>query len=214
MTTQDGSYFRFLDLPVELRLMVYDSFSIRKKQHTMHAAKTEVSEAVNDRPSAVMVSHHVSVQILRILRVLQHEAQAIISHQVDKAQDMMPRVMFDGPAIDLLHGVDSVITHITWWLEAVHKNLDFDINSWLQARRVERRDEVRQFMQQAAVQMLAQWQKFRRPYSSRHRDQTTILFACRVNNDPGHPTGVLSYDFWPPGMNYTASMLRKVLSYY
>jgi hypothetical protein len=183
MAAQDEGHFRFLDLPAELRLMVYDYLPIRTKQHTLHATKTKVSEAINDRPSAVPVSHHVSAQILRGCRVLQNEAQAAISRQISKIRNMMPRAIINSSALHLLYGEDGVVTHIIWWLEALHANPEANFDNWMRARQSQMRDDVRQFIQQAAMQMLAQWHKNQR--SGVSTSQAAIFFVCQIRTDQG-----------------------------
>ena len=97
--------FRFLDLPKEVRLIVYEQLSIVRRHTTVQIDYTHPRECYG-----TLVHHVLPLTILRVSKMIHHEAYAIVK----------PRLY------DILLQPPRVIIHAPFFIEIAH-----DFSHWL-----------------------------------------------------------------------------------
>jgi hypothetical protein len=216
MATQGQQAFRFLNLPAELRLIVYEFLTIHMRHHTVYTMKPSVAKPDDEHPSVTIILHQVSVQILRVCHAIRNEAQAIMALQVERIREHTPRIIVDSGAVQLLSQRAGILTHTTYWLEALRADEGIDFDDWVRPRELQVPDEVLCFIRQAGIQMSAQWQKLevvKLPFS---RGRPASLFlACRICTSPWHIFGATFKQVLGPSrdfIHHIASEGRKYMS--
>jgi hypothetical protein len=110
--------------------------------------------------------------------------------QVERIRERTPRIIVDSGAVHLLSQKAGILTHATYWLEALRADEGTDFDDWVRHRELQVPDEVLCFIRQAGIQMSAQWQKLevvKLPFS---RGRPASLFlACRIRTSPWHVFG-------------------------
>ncbi|KAF2027567.1 hypothetical protein EK21DRAFT_114654 [Setomelanomma holmii] len=160
MAVRHSSTFRFMDLPVELRLMVYDFLPIRTKHVMFDGGNVEFYA-----PIITAVVYQVPVQVLRVCKGIRDDAQSILKVKMKVVKNITPRVMMDTSCTELLLGEDGLLTFNLFWFMALEDNGDADFRKWLAKRTAtghslaKMQGSVLQFLQQAGLQMLEQGQK-------------------------------------------------------
>jgi hypothetical protein len=216
MAPHDQGAFRFLYLPAELRLIIYKFLTIHVRHHTVYTTKPSVAKPEDEHPSVTIILHQVSVQLLRVCHKIRNEAQAIMTLQVERIRERTPRIIVDSGAVHLLSQKAGILTHATYWLEALRADEGTDFDDWVRHRELQVPDEVLCFIRQAGIQMSAQWQKLevvKLPFS---RGRPASLFlACRIRTSPWHVFGATfkqGLGPWPSFIHHIASEGRKYMS--
>jgi hypothetical protein len=96
--------FRFLDLPKELRLMVYELLCVSEKNHPLVYVRSDHRGSVNpeshpssvrDRPCITLVTCVLDVQILATCRQIRAEATPFVRPKLEWIKSQIPRVQID-----------------------------------------------------------------------------------------------------------------------
>jgi hypothetical protein len=185
MAAHSRQIFRFMALPRELRLMIYDFLPIMTKHHTICETQPGQVEQGNSTGFLTVVVLHTSVQVLRVCRIIRNEAMKTMALQLERIQKMTPRVMVDGSAIQLLIGTNGLFTLLANRFHVLRCNEKADFDSCSQPdRRYQISDGVQRFIQQAGRQMLSQWHKLEYFDPIPGAEFVAALFlGCRIRND-------------------------------
>jgi hypothetical protein len=128
--------FRFLDLPKELRLMVYDFIPVQGREFKIRKDLGTGEIVLDDpNPAITATSYHTSTQILRVCREIHDEAYAIMKRKLDQIKTTTPQttLYIDAPySRSLLNDFISMVTH---WAQALRENGSRDFRHWLKRRR-------------------------------------------------------------------------------
>lgn len=84
--------FRFLDLPKELRLMVYERLPVRITHHHIDYCNANY---VDRTGRATLILRGVPAQVLVICRLIHDEAKTIIMAKIDSISNRLPRVIME-----------------------------------------------------------------------------------------------------------------------
>jgi hypothetical protein len=123
MAAHPRQVFRFMDLPRELRLMIYEFLPITTRHQTLHVSNPGHVEYLHAAVSLTVVLLESSVQVLRVCRVIRHEALATIELQLQRMGEITPRVMVDSSALRLLVGAQSLLFHLLAdWFHTIRGN--------------------------------------------------------------------------------------------
>jgi hypothetical protein len=96
--------FRFLDLPAELRCMIYELLPITTKHNKIWMkAKPHYALPEDEPASLTLITIEVSVQLLRTCRLVHAEAKQIVAQKIEAISRMTPRLFLDSHATPLLN---------------------------------------------------------------------------------------------------------------
>jgi hypothetical protein len=181
MAARPQPVFRFMDLPVELRLMVYEFFPITTRHYVIYTRKSKRARPEHERPSLTVINLQVSVQVLRVCRTVQNEAQATMMSKIQRIKEQTPRIIVDSGATTLFSLKNGVLTHLTHWFRTLRDDKGANFDHWVRQRKVKFPSEVRRFIRQAGIQMMNRWQKLEYFHSKSHANaKATLFLACRM----------------------------------
>jgi hypothetical protein len=197
MAALQQGHFRFTDLPAELRLTIYEFLPIQTK-HVVVEIKTDADSAV-----LTLVVQQVPVQLLRACRLVQNEAKGVLALKLRSVREATPKIITDaGVKGALLDYNNGPLTHATAWFRALEESNRADFREWAAKASSERDSPATlsrstlYFLQQAAIQMLHQWQTRVLVDTQRSDGITTasVMVAIRVNGGQGLSTEAIFYD--------------------
>lgn len=107
--------FRFLDLPKELRFMVYENLTISTRQLRLLPLeeglqidqRTKLSSA--DQPGITVKLQTLQVQVFTTCRIVYSEALPFLSRKLDKIRETIPRIIVDSDCL-YTYALDSTQT--------------------------------------------------------------------------------------------------------
>lgn len=127
MADTEHQSFRFLDLPSELRLMVYEMLPVKITRHEF------VQQS--DLPQYfALIDFAAPVAILATCRQIYEEADAILSSKLQQLQSSethcaIPRLEAGGLALDMITMNDGILQAICDWYNALKDNINADFQS-------------------------------------------------------------------------------------
>ncbi|KAH7065978.1 hypothetical protein BKA63DRAFT_572118 [Paraphoma chrysanthemicola] len=125
MATLHQSHFRFLNLPCELRLIIYEFLPIQTKHVVADfEADPSVSSAIT------LLIYHIPTQLLRVCRQIRDEAKSILLLKQESIKHATPRTIVHGGAKNMLMNGNGIFTHAVAWFMAVKKNESTDFREW------------------------------------------------------------------------------------
>ncbi|KAJ4324238.1 hypothetical protein N0V94_001450 [Neodidymelliopsis sp. IMI 364377] len=142
---QPNGSFRFLDLPKELRLMIYDRIPCRndhlkisRRDWSFFAKKTPLHRDVNashgdadsDCPIFLVVRTPPSA-ILATCRIVQEEARSIISRRKKRPTVRSLRIMCSADFLDVFSQTDSLLDIVLNWTTDSGSNEQCPVKDWL-----------------------------------------------------------------------------------
>jgi hypothetical protein len=180
--------FRFMGLPPELRLLVYEHLRASTniiKWHTADVIPHDESSAFG------LVYHHIPVQILRVSRTIRNEARAIITQQLENILNKTPRITLEIEAHRALSVAESILLYVIRWLHALMEKENVDFHHWTAQYPDPCEFEctwpprILRFIQQAGKQMLRQRHKLESLDPVSHFQGTaSIFFAIQRSYSP------------------------------
>jgi hypothetical protein len=209
--------FRFMDLPKELRLMVYDFIPVQGREFKIRKDLGTGEIALDDpKPAIKATSYHTSTQILRVCREVHDEAYAIMKRKFDQIKATTPQttLYIDAPySRSLLNDFISMVTH---WAQALRENDSTDFRHWLKRRRNGRNSScsltfpapMLSSIRQAGIQLQQQNKQLYIGDCLEHQgigEFTNVVFALQVRFHKQNPESLeQSDDHWK------ARVLRNV----
>jgi hypothetical protein len=105
-TTRPAQPFRFLDLPTELRLMVYEFLPVRTHHHTFKYPVTDPNEPpIGDVESDVtLVEKTIDVRIPATCQLVNVEATPILNARLDRLREEPWHFIVDSPSLRAFFG--------------------------------------------------------------------------------------------------------------
>jgi hypothetical protein len=126
--------FRFLDLPKELRFMIYESLFITTKHHHLLPLATAArigqteQQPLKNQPSITLTLHTLPVQILSTCHLVHAEALPFLSRKLDTIKDTIPKITVDAECLhppmmsivqDLLRSILNKLDHHSFFTSTV-----------------------------------------------------------------------------------------------
>jgi hypothetical protein len=122
--SRSTSPFRFLDLPKEIRLMVYERIDISMTPFQC----IDRSDSSVVQPSLMMRTHTLPVQILATCRLIHSEACSVLAQKLADLRSRIPRIVALAEILDtatyraLVHLIGAALTELHHLLEAQRRN--------------------------------------------------------------------------------------------
>ncbi|KAF2630436.1 hypothetical protein BU25DRAFT_456168 [Macroventuria anomochaeta] len=97
--------FRFLDLPKELRFMVYENLTISTRQLRLLPLETglqiehQMTASFDDQPAITVTLQTLPVQIFSICQLIYSEALPFLTRELDKIHKTIPRIIVDADCL-------------------------------------------------------------------------------------------------------------------
>jgi hypothetical protein len=116
-TTIPQKYFRLLDLPAELRCMVYENIDFVATRHDLNRADAQISErswpmpplSVANDSTITLIRPQASLDILATCRIVRQEATPILQRKMQNCKRQPLRYLVDyGAAWALMHPMAEV----------------------------------------------------------------------------------------------------------
>ncbi|KAF2819339.1 hypothetical protein CC86DRAFT_431922 [Ophiobolus disseminans] len=161
MTVHQDHHFRFMDLPAELRLMIYEFLPIQRTPFEIQI-RSDGDAQTEKTTSITLLRHHVSSQILGVSRAVQNEARKEVARKVQEIRELTPRITMDRDVEPLKPTTDKLFTHIMRWLEVLRGKEHTRFCDWITEPEVATSSEfagmpepMLHFVEQAGIQMLS-----------------------------------------------------------
>jgi hypothetical protein len=209
--------FRFMDLPKELRLMVYEFIPVQGREFKIRKDLGTGEIALDDpKPAIKATSYHTSTQILRVCREVHDEAYPIMKRKFDQIKATTPQTTLYIDALYSRSLLNDFISMVTHWAQALRENDSTDFRHWLERRRNDHNSScsltfpapMLQFIRQAGIQLQYQNQQLYIGDCLEHQaigEFTDVVFALQVQFHRQHPSS-WTVDHWK------GLVLRKVNS--
>ncbi|KAH7074390.1 hypothetical protein BKA63DRAFT_312775 [Paraphoma chrysanthemicola] len=113
--TMSESPFRFLDLPTELRCMIYDRIEITASRHVLTQSEAGIENWFpnpidGDRGSSItFIRPRLPLAFLRACRLVKDEAGPILQHKLAKLETLPLRFLVDANAASALASGDTLL---------------------------------------------------------------------------------------------------------
>jgi hypothetical protein len=118
------SPFRFLDLPKEIRYMVYERIDISATPFQC----IDTSDSSVAQPSLILRTYTLPVQILATCRIIHSEACLVLAQKLADLRSRIPRIIAPGETLDtatyraLVHSIGAALTALHHLMEAQRRN--------------------------------------------------------------------------------------------
>lgn len=129
---EEGTYFRFLDLPKELRFIVYEKLDISSKQCTVveavsdkhHLGALELAQndihsqpsylASETHPSITLITDSLPIQLLATCSLINNEARPFLLPKLRKIKSAIPQITINDVVLStsMLNGPDGLLCRI------------------------------------------------------------------------------------------------------
>ncbi|KAF2650113.1 hypothetical protein K491DRAFT_721074 [Lophiostoma macrostomum CBS 122681] len=116
--------FRFLDLPQELRLMVFEFLPITAVHHTIK------HRLVKDHGEVKIITHTVAIQILCVNRQIYNEAKSTMYGKLNTFRFSVPRIIMTSNAHAVASGKRGLLPTLFDWLLRLHDNPRVKFEQW------------------------------------------------------------------------------------
>jgi hypothetical protein len=122
--------FRFMDLPAELRMMVYEFLPLQQQLFKIWTGVGDEPDTKDDDVAITLVRHSISLQIIRVSRTIHREAQVIMRRKAREILDITPQIIVEASRINRSKSHTGVLTYVSEWLSALHKYNDLQFDDW------------------------------------------------------------------------------------
>ncbi|KAF2637780.1 hypothetical protein P280DRAFT_367745, partial [Massarina eburnea CBS 473.64] len=107
--------FRFLDLPTELRVMIYEFLPYQTIHHTLNiptATTSNPNSKKQDPTQITLVSKGIPVQLLATCKKIRNEAQKYLEPKLSQLKTQTPRIIVDAQDISCLCDNDGILSRL------------------------------------------------------------------------------------------------------
>lgn len=218
-----GSAIGLLDLPVELRLLIYGYLPIDRKEFTCPLRDDNVSGELASWSTLTMSWHHPSLQVLRVSRFLHQEAKDIMMDKLHRISITVPRVSVELSMIRQLFHPCGILSFVTHWYQFL-KQSDGQANftEWITKQAASSplpmfgmSETMLMFIEQAGHQMLG---RTRLLESLRYSDGTATASVFYLVQVIDSTIQLLSVSYmqqttppWWPGLDANLSLIRSCM---
>ena len=194
MSEKRATPLGFLDLPAELRCMIYDYLPTSFVKHTI--ARDSIS-AADARCAFTFVTKGVPVQLLATCHLIHKEANQVLAHKVEALKHTVPCIYIDSGDAGHLSGKEGIITAIVDWLQKLRSCPNIEFGYWLQFQDVIEtyaftRNPVHATIRKIVYKagMFLYWQS-KAPrcleyYSKQHPEHIRVHLSIHMNASPSH----------------------------
>ncbi|KAJ4294035.1 hypothetical protein N0V90_007724 [Kalmusia sp. IMI 367209] len=174
--------FPFLELPAELRMMVYKELSVTTVHRNVDSEKAAMpgTNPLNFK----LVHFGIPVQLLATCRLIQEEAKDILQQEVDLIRSLVPKMIVEINENDFPRGVGGTVQLIGLWHQDLMENPDADFNRWIRLKQTLPITTLR-FVEQAGHQLFRRWRILRHRQRTRRpgAQQNILMLQFRVQDD-------------------------------
>ncbi|KAF2128418.1 hypothetical protein P153DRAFT_432074 [Dothidotthia symphoricarpi CBS 119687] len=173
-TTTKMEFFRFLDLPKELRFMVYGMLDISTNRYKSTLSPHDhstlgVSQDSSDtnsacsstpetHPSMILVTQSMPVQILATCRLVHTEATPLLQPKLARLLSSVPTITLDDKILytPLLSGPDGLLPTILAYLNTHCDTQFLPFQTWREQQAAKHDEQVWIWIRQTVVRLLSQ----------------------------------------------------------
>lgn len=121
--------FQFMDLPAELRMMVYEFLPLQQQLFKIWTGVGDEPDTKDD-VAITLVRYSVSLQIIRFCRTIHREAQVIMRRKARETLDITPQIIVEANRINRSKSHNGILTYVSEWLSALHEYNDLQFDDW------------------------------------------------------------------------------------
>lgn len=150
-------FFRFLDLPPELRCIVYEFVPIFKKHSTIPSEK--VSRRTHDGAEVelTLVVNTLPLQLLRTCHQIYDEAKPFLAPKLESFRQSTARIIMDSEAWHCMAERNAVLYMVMPWFGAFKHTANASFDDWIISNMLAFWNNVMPFVHQAGLQLLARY---------------------------------------------------------
>jgi hypothetical protein len=200
MDRHEEEPFRFLDLPKEVRLMVYEFIpvEVRDVKLRMKVDRNNLKFIFvieENEPSLTMSLYKTSTQILRVCHEVRDEAHAIMKRKLEQIEQVPPNATLFMDTVAYMIPWEILLEAVTHWTQALLENSHKDFHEWWVAHYlsnvfrwenfhwIETPQSMLDSIQQMGVQLRRQRQQLKSIYWYQRQafgEFITVVFAIRA----------------------------------
>lgn len=153
-------FFQSLDLPPELRCIVYEFVPIFRKHSTIPSER--ISRRTHDEAEAelTLAVNTLPLQLLRTCRQIHDEAKPILAPELELTRQSTPRITMNSEAWHCMAKRNGVLYTVMLWFGALKHTANASFDDWTISNRLTFWSKGMPFFHQAGLQLLARYQKF------------------------------------------------------